>query len=188
MDIVWDVYLADSLKARTRSKWGQGQHRKVLPLTPLPSTWKSFLKNNENMSDLFCFVFKEIERTSVSHKILISTYGDSLVSSSTEVDLNHVSGYTHEEADKRVFLMLQKKIIIQIAATDVVVLAISVVEEIKVEKLWVAFGTGKHFRYFAAHMTASSLGADKLRVLPAFHAVTECQMVSFFGWKGKLKA
>ena len=57
--------------------------------------------------------------------------------------------------------MLQKKIIIQIADTDVVVLAISVVGEIKMEELWVAFGTGKLFRYTAAHAIASSLGADK---------------------------
>ena len=84
--------------------------------------------------------------------------------------------------------MLQKKIIIRTADTDVVVLAISVVEEIKAEELWVAFGTGKHFRYTAAHAIASSLGADKSRPLPAFRAVTECDTVSFFGWKGKLKA
>ena len=81
--------------------------------------------------------------------------------------------------------MRQKKIIIRIADTDVVVLAISVVEEIKVEELWVAFGTGKHFRYTAAHAIASSLGADKPRALPAFHAVTNCDTVSFFGWKGE---
>ena len=81
--------------------------------------------------------------------------------------------------------MLQKKIIIRIVDNDVVVLAISVVEEIKVEELWVAFGTGKHFRYAAAHAIASSLGADKSRALPAFHAVTESYTVSLFGWKGK---
>ena len=81
--------------------------------------------------------------------------------------------------------MLLKNIIIPIADTDTVVLAISVVEEIKVAELWVAFGTGKHFRYTAAHAIASSLGADKLRALPAFHAVTDCDTVSFFGWKGK---
>ena len=104
LDIVWDVYLADSLKARTRSKRGQGQRRKVLPLAPLPSTWKSFLKNDENKSDLFCFLSKEIERSPVSRKILVSTCGKSMVSSSTEVDLNHMSGCTHEEADTRVFL------------------------------------------------------------------------------------
>ena len=41
LDIVRDVYLADSLKAGTRSKRGQGQRRKELPLAPLPSTWKT---------------------------------------------------------------------------------------------------------------------------------------------------
>ena len=59
---------------------------------------------------------------------------------------------------KRPTHKLQKKIIIRIADTDVVVLEVSVVEEIKVEELWVAFGTGKHFRYTAAHAIASSLG------------------------------
>ena len=29
---------------------------------------------------------------------------------------------------------------------------------------------------------------DKSRALPAFHAATDCDTVSFFGWKGKLKA
>ena len=102
--IVWDVCLADSLKAGTKSKRGHGQTRKVLPLAPLPSTWKSFLNKPEEKSDLFCFLSKEIERTPVSRKILVSTCGDSVVSSSTEVDLNHMSGCTHEEADTRVFL------------------------------------------------------------------------------------
>ena len=78
-----------------------------------------------------------------------------------------------------------KKIIIRIADTDVVLLAISVVEEIKVEELWDAFETGKHFRYTAAHAIGSSLGADKSRTLPVFHAVTDCDTVSFFGWTGK---
>ena len=56
------------------------------------------------------------------------------------------------------------------------------------EELWVAFGTGKHFRYIAAHAIASSLVADKSRAFSAFHALTVCDTVSFFGWKGKLKA
>ena len=38
LDIASDVYLAYSLKAGTRSKRGQGQRRKVLPLAPSPST------------------------------------------------------------------------------------------------------------------------------------------------------
>ena len=168
LDIVWDVYLADSLKAGTKSKRGQGQRRKVLPLAPLPYTWKSSLKNDENRSDLFCFLSKQIERTPVSRKILVSTCGDCVVSSSTEIDLTHMSGCTPKRPTREYFFMLHKNIIIRIADTDVVVPAISVVEEIKVEDRWVAFGTGKHFRYTAAHAIASSLSADKSRALPDF--------------------
>ena len=81
---------------------------------------------------------------------------------------------THEEADTRVFLHAadwlkqgHKKVIIRTADTNVVVLAISFVEEIKMEELCVAFGTGKYFRYIATHAIASSLAADKSRALPA---------------------
>ena len=47
---------------------------------------------------------------------------------------------------------------------------------------------GKKIRYIAANAIAPSLDADKSRALPAFHAVTDCDTVSLFGWKGKLKA
>ena len=137
LEIVWDAYLADSLKAGTISKRGQGQRRKVLLLAPFPSTWKSFLMIDENKSDLVCFLSKEIERTQISRKILVSTCSDSVVSSSTEVDLNNMSGCTHEEADTRAFLHVAgcvkqgQKAILRTADTDVVVLAISVVEKNK---------------------------------------------------------
>ena len=82
-----------------------------------------------------CFLFsKEMERTRVPGKLLVSTCGDSVISLSTEADLNNISGCTHEEC--------HKKIIIRTDDTNVVVLAISVVEEIKVEELRIAFGTG----------------------------------------------
>ena len=55
LDIVWGVYIADSMKAWTRNERGQGHRRKVLPLAPLPSTWKNFLRNDDNKSDLFLF-------------------------------------------------------------------------------------------------------------------------------------
>ena len=110
-----------------------------------------------------CFLFsKEMERTRVPGKILVSTCGDSVISLSTEADLNNISGSTHEEC--------HKKIIIRTADTDVVVLAISVVEEIKVEELRIAFGTGKHFRYIATH------------AIVLVHTNQElCGTVSFFG-------
>ena len=44
------------------------------------------------------------------------------------------------------------KILIQTVDTDVVVLAVSVAQGLVSEyELWLAFETGKHFRYLAAH-------------------------------------
>ena len=117
LDIVWDVDLADSLKSGTRNKRGQGQRRKVLPLPPLPSTWKSFSKDDGNKSDLFRFLYKETERTPVFRKILVSTCGDNVVSSSAETD--HMNGCVHEEADTRGFLHAAEEVIIRTADTDV---------------------------------------------------------------------
>ena len=53
------------------------------------------------------------------------------------------------------------------ADTDVVVLAVAA--KISIQELWVAFGTGKHFRYFQAH---EILGPSKSQALPFFHAIS----------------
>ena len=67
--------------------------------------------------------------------------------------------------------------------TDVVVLTVAATAEIDIQELWVAFGTGRHFRYIPAQELATSLGPDKSRSLPIFHAYTGCDTVSSFGTK-----
>lgn len=67
-------------------------------------------------------------------------------------------------------------------------LAVSKVKYIGVDELWIAFGTGKHFRYLATHEIAAQLGPQKTTALPMFHAVTGCDTVSFFSGKGKITA
>ena len=52
-------------------------------------------------------------------------------------------------------------------------------------ELWVAFGTGKSFRFIAAHEIAYTLGPDRCEALPMFHAFTGCDTVSCFGGRGK---
>ena len=52
-------------------------------------------------------------------------------------------------------------------------------------ELWVAFGTGKKFRYIPAHEIAVSLGPDMSQALPIFHAYTGCVTVSSFFTRGK---
>ena len=48
LDIVWDVYIPDSLKGTTREKRGKGIRKRVLiPSTVMPKNWKGFLRVDE---------------------------------------------------------------------------------------------------------------------------------------------
>ena len=51
-----------------------------------------------------------------------------------------------------------------------------------------AFGTGKSFKYFAAHEIATGLVPEKARALPMYHAPTGCDNVSSFAGHGKKTA
>ena len=67
------------------------------------------------------------------------------------------------------------KILIRTVDTDVVVLAVSVAETLGPEyELWLAFGTGKHFRHLVAHKIAIGLGPKKAQALSMFHTLTGC--------------
>ena len=55
-------------------------------------------------------------------------------------------------------------------------------------EVWLAFGTGRQFKYYPIHEIALSLGPQKSRALPVFHAITGCDTVSFFCGKGKKSA
>ncbi len=72
--------------------------------------------------------------------------------------------------------------------TDVLVLAVTTAQRLDIPELWVAFGTGKHFRFIPAHDVASALGADRCIALPMFHEFTGCDTVSCFGGRGKRTA
>ena len=81
-----------------------------------------------------------------------------------------------------------KKISLNTVDTDVVVLAVTSVPKLELRELWVAFGTGKCFRYIPAHAIATFLGPEKSRALPMFHAFTGCDTVSSFVHRGKKTA
>jgi hypothetical protein len=56
LDVVFDQYLSDSLKAATRSKRGSGMRRKVVSSGELPRNWSDFLHCDENKTELFQFL------------------------------------------------------------------------------------------------------------------------------------
>ena len=80
------------------------------------------------------------------------------------------------------------KVLICTVDTDVVVLAVTAAGRLNIDELWVAFGTGKNFRFLAAHEMAIALGPEKCQGLPFFHTFTGCDTVSSFRGRGKKKA
>ena len=79
--------------------------------------------------------------------------------------------------------------LIRTVDTDVVVLAVFAINHLHAGcELWLAFGTGKSFRYLAAHQIAASLKPDMSCALLMFHALTGCDIVSSFAGHGKKTA
>ena len=94
LDVVWDVYIAESLETSTRQKRGHGQQRKVSPSAPIPSGWKGFLRNDANKQDLFAFLAKEIEKCKVSGKQIVSTCHENVDCSSGDISLGNLAPCT----------------------------------------------------------------------------------------------
>ena len=76
--------------------------------------------------------------------------------SPADVNTDELAPCTHEEADTRLLLHVSaathdghRRIVIRTNDSDVVVLAVSAVAALaeRIDELWLAFGTGRHFRY-----------------------------------------
>ena len=197
VDIVWDEYVENSLKATTRSDRGAGIRRRVAANNQLPRNWKEFLCVDENKRELFKFLAECIASLEVEKQV-ISTYGKQILSTLPRDDTSSLAPCTHEEADTRMLLHVQdavqqghEKILVRTVDTDVLVLAVAVLQQLREHErleLWVAFGTGTHLRYIATHEIFRSLGPQVSKALPVFHAFTGCDTVSCFGGRGKKTA
>lgn len=113
------------------------------------------------------------------------------MTSATRSEMSLLEPCSHEEADTRIMVHVldacssgHKRIMIWSNDTDVVVLAISVVESLPAKEIWITYGTGKNLKYLAVHEMAKKLGHKKSRALPMFHSLTGCDTVSFFGGRG----
>ena len=193
IDIVWDEYRPDSLKAETRVKRGKGVRRRVEASTPIPGNWQEFLRTDENKVELFSFLANRVPYIETEKQVL-STIQSNIVCTQSK-NVSRLTPCTHEEADTRIILHLEdavtegfNKISIRTVDTDVVVLAVAAAQRHGNTEIWIAFGTGKSFRFLAAHEMARILGPDRCIALPMFHAFTGCDTVSFFGGRGKRTA
>ena len=55
-DVVFDVYLENSLKNSARLNCGEGSRKRVKDNYKVPTNWKAFLRYSENKSELFRFL------------------------------------------------------------------------------------------------------------------------------------
>ena len=138
-----------------------------------------------------------MDSINIPGKQLITTEGLHVIAVPPNEETTSLAPCNHEEADTHMMLHAaaamkcgHRKIAIRTVDTDVVVLAVWVVQECHglIDELWLAFGTGKKFRYIAAHELYASLGPEKSRSLPVFHAITGCDTVSAFAGRGKKTA
>lgn len=86
IDLVWDAYIADSIKASTRQKRGKIIRRRVLGKTQVPSNWKDFLRVDDNKTELFEFLIHAIMNRPHIETVYV-TYMDHVLTSRNRLSL-----------------------------------------------------------------------------------------------------
>ena len=157
------------------------------------------MKNSANKDDLSRFLAKKfIEMHTNPQQILVVTYEHSIISSDPSLQFeNDIAQCQSEEADQRVIrhvLNLKatskyKNILACTYDTDVLMLLISyshLFSSTSID-LICQFGFGDKKKYYCINTIASSIGPDKCKALPFFHAFSGCDTVSSFYGHSKTK-
>uniref|UniRef100_H3APT9 Uncharacterized protein n=1 Tax=Latimeria chalumnae TaxID=7897 RepID=H3APT9_LATCH len=194
LDVIWDQYPANSLKVQAQEGCGLGSRRCVSGKTAIPRNWAGFLCNNQNKTELFCFLSEKLSEINVGRKELYTTHLDHVLTvhhSDSESKIR-IEPCSHEEAGTQMLLHAARqghsKLLLTTVDTDVVVLAMAQAHHLQVSELWLAFGVGKHYRFIPAHSISSSMGPEKATALPFFHALTGCDITLAFAGRGGKKA
>ena len=99
IDVVFNVYLEDSLKSTDHLHCGQGSRKRVRDNYKVPSNWKSFLLHSENKTELFSFLANYGHKNFKSaNKTVVFTLG-SIVLCTPEQDKSSLKPCNHEETD-----------------------------------------------------------------------------------------
>ena len=206
-DTLFDVYdTGDNLKQQTHDKRGEtaGTETSVEGDTLVPSgirKWKLFLNVKANKTALFKFLSEKLTRVQSSVLTIYATDNDQVLVNSEPLEGNlngplHTLGpCSQPEADTRIFLHIKdavnnghRNVSVRSVDSDVVVLAVGLFNDLSpLEKLFVEYGTSKHFQVLPAHEIAACLG-PKARALPIFHALSGCDCNSSPSQCGKVTA
>ena len=128
LDVIFDRYLKESLKASTREKRGKGVTRKVGATTKLPGNWLDFLRDDDNKTELFHFIADKISVFPFPpDKQVFVTYEENVLSSCGQ----QMPTCSHEESDTRIFVhakhaAINGRRIIEVRTVDSDVIVISI--------------------------------------------------------------
>ena len=67
VDVVFDVYRRFTLKGEARVRRGQGMRRRGTCTSKTPTNWRSFLRDDDNKTELFQFLTDRICQTDNKH-------------------------------------------------------------------------------------------------------------------------
>ena len=175
-DVVFDVYLTSSLKAEMRSKRGRGVRRRVTGTSKTTRNWQSFLRDENNKTELFHFLAEKIAMANMVNVVIVTKGTEAL--SNQKINLDAIAPCTHEEADSRMFLHAKhavvegmKRVIVKANDTDVVVIAVSLfpsLQELGMQKMWVTFGQRSNLRWLSVHDIVDATGSKKHLFSPSY--------------------
>ena len=137
--------------------------RKVVGSSRLPGSWNNFLYVDDNKTELFEFLATHIKMTEAANRI-VATKGEN-VAIYMAINMEGLSPCTHKEADTRLFIHAKdaasegcKNVIVKSTDTDVVLIGVTLFNDLNVENVWIAFSRGKSFRWVPIHEISLSLG------------------------------
>ena len=74
LDLVWDEYIPNSLKASTRQKRDTGARRRVLPSAMVAQNWQEFLCLDNNKKELLLFFSEQVVKMAIDLKMLAQRF------------------------------------------------------------------------------------------------------------------
>jgi hypothetical protein len=203
IDVVFDHYRQDSIKAGTREHRSATHHRPIRrkvdgPKVPLPKQWNAFIDLPENKRDLVDFLSKYLieicQSTLPENQLLITAGGfhDIEKAEASHGQLSESLHSNHEEADTRLVLHAVDavksgygRLLVYSRDTDVLVLLVHFYPDLLVEELWMCAGTRKKPKFMPVHDISLSLSQDVREALPGFHSLTGCDTTSSLAGHGK---
>ena len=154
------------MKHETRKHRGCDEGVRVFlkKYTPIHYNFSTFLKNNQNKTELFSLaenlISSAIDEAAFT---FVCTNMEGVVSNSSQLDLSMLHPCTHEEAGTRIFVHVSdisrngaKRVTITSTDTDVIVIALYAFRYLNLDELWVNFGHGQYQRWYPIHIYINS--------------------------------